>query len=555
VCFVAIKILQSAQTPEYDLRGISIDLTRKTGVLIRQSRKGADLAAFESRLRQESLVPVAVALRGDADSSNIILYDEGSGVSGTKGYDERPQLSRLYLDIANRVVGSIVVARADRLFRDKHFRNVSMFTEVAEKQRIMLIVPGKAVYDFTKTRDLQAFQREMQESYSYLSTQIAYMQDTRQQKVQRGFYGGGNLPAPYAIERAAPKDQQVPVIYVPWQGLAIDLFEKLRSFEYMLSRMARYIEEQPYVFPYPCAEDLQRLMFITRMRRVPGGYTFSSPDTINKYFSNLTLGGYAMIGRDCDGNVLLLANAFEPAVPMDLLSASFAAITGHYPDGSPFERKKWIVRSRNAPWEDSPSILRGLLHSDDGAVSYYANNTKARPMYKCHQVLNEEGWTINNRVGIMRQVTSWAVGCEDLDHIVIKRLCELSQCDGDMSDRIKGFWDQRKSNEVSQAHILTTQIQKAEADIARLDELLTHPAAPLSPYTEKRYIKMLAEAEGDLERLLKKRTELGQYKDPANVIPDFYYVLSHLPTEYKKLTPFLTSRQNTRSLRPLIASV
>src|SRR5215469_5001667 len=180
---MAIKIVQAPTTLECDLRGIALDLSRKTGVLIRQSKKGADLESRESRLRQESLVPVAALLRGDPDRSNIILYDEGSGVSGTKGYDQRPQLSRLYMDIANGVVGSIVVARADRLFRDKHFRNVSMFTEVAEKQRIMLIVPGRAIYDFTKTRDLQAFQREMQEAYSYLSTQIAYMHDTRLQKI------------------------------------------------------------------------------------------------------------------------------------------------------------------------------------------------------------------------------------------------------------------------------------------------------------------------------------------------------------------------------------
>jgi DNA invertase Pin-like site-specific DNA recombinase len=199
---VGIKIVQTPRTPDYDLRGVALDLTRKSGVLIRQSKKGADIASPESRLRQESLVPVAVALRGDEDQSQIILYDEGSGVSGTKGYDQRPELSRLYMDIANGVIGSIVVARADRLLRDKHFRNVSMFTELAERQRIMVIVRGRTVYDFTKTKDLQAFQREMQEAYSYIATQVAYMHDTKRQKIQRGLYGGGNLPAPYAIERA-----------------------------------------------------------------------------------------------------------------------------------------------------------------------------------------------------------------------------------------------------------------------------------------------------------------------------------------------------------------
>lgn len=263
-----IKIIQTAVTPEYDLRGVAIDLGRKTGVLIRQSKKGADLESRESRLRQELLVPVAIALRGESDGSNVILYDEGSGVSGTKGYDERPQLSRLYMDIANGVIGSIVIARADRLFRDKHFRNVSMFTELAERQCLMLIVPGRTVYDFTKTKDLQAFQREMQESYSYIATQVAYMQDTRRQKIQRGFYGGGNLPAPYVIERAAEKERQIPVIYRPWQPIAIDLFERFRDYDYILARVASYIEVQPYIFPYPSADDLQRYMYYERSQVV-----------------------------------------------------------------------------------------------------------------------------------------------------------------------------------------------------------------------------------------------------------------------------------------------
>jgi hypothetical protein len=192
----SICIIQSARTAAYHTEGISIDLTRKTGVLIRQSKKGADIDARESRLRQESLVPAAVQLRGDENDANIVLYDEGSGVSGTKGYDQRPQLSRLYLDIANDVIGSIVVARADRLFRDKHFRNVSMFTELAERKAISLIVPGRSVYDFTKTRDLQAFQREMQEAYNYIASQIAYMHDTKAQKVQRGQYGAAICPLP-----------------------------------------------------------------------------------------------------------------------------------------------------------------------------------------------------------------------------------------------------------------------------------------------------------------------------------------------------------------------
>lgn len=437
------------------------------------------------------------------------------------------------------MIGSIVVARADRLFRDKHFRNVSMFTEIAERQRIILVVPGRAVYDFTKTRDVQAFQREMEEAYSYIATQVAYMHDTRLQKIQRGLYGGGNLPAPYAIDRSMEKEQQVPVIYRPWQPIVIDLFERFRNLDFVLARIARYIEDQPHIFPYPSAEGRQRYMFKTLMRTVPGGYTFSSGDSIRKYFSNLTLGGYAKIGKDSEGNILFLANAFEPAVPMDLLGASYAAITGHCPDGTPFEGKKYVVRSRSStPGMESPAVLHGLLASDDGMAFYLSETKNTRPVYGCNKDMGDrDGWSLKGKIGIMQQKRIWSVPCEELDQIVISRLCELIRFDGNMSDRIKAFWERRTSNELNEAQLLTAQLEKAEAQIRRLDKLLTDPEVPLTADAERRYLEMLRGTEADRDRLLKKQAAQDQQRNPADVLPNFYHMLTHLPDEYKRLTP------------------
>lgn len=63
--------------------------------------KKSDKNYYESRLWQETMLAVAAEIRGDEDDRNILLYDEGAGISGTKGYDERPKLSKLYMDIAN----------------------------------------------------------------------------------------------------------------------------------------------------------------------------------------------------------------------------------------------------------------------------------------------------------------------------------------------------------------------------------------------------------------------------------------------------------------------
>ena len=461
-------------------------------------------------------------------------------MSGTKGYDQRPELSRLYMDIANGVIGSIVVARADRLFRDKHFRNVSMFTELAERQRIMVIVPGRTVYDFTKTKDLQAFQREMQEAYSYIATQVAYMHDTKQQKIQRGLYGGGNLPAPYAIERAMGKDRRVPVIYRPWRQIALELFERFRDYDYVQARLAHYIDELPFVFPFPPADDLQRYMFPTLMRQVTGGYTFSSSDSIRKYCSNLVLGGYAKIGRDTDGNILLLADAFEAAIPMDLLGPSFAAITGRYLDGTPWEGRRLVIRThaKKPSLAESQALLHGVLDSADGQVFYYGFSTKTDclPVYACNKDMIRDGQVLKGRSGIIKRDRAWSVACEELDRIVVKRLCDLARYDGDLSARIKTYWDRRAQHGVSQTQLLKLQIDKAEAQIHRLDQLLTDPATPLSAETERRYIEALRDTEADAHRLRAALTkQQAETQDPNEIVANFYTVLANLAVQFPRL--------------------
>lgn len=45
---------------------------------------------------------------------------------------------------------------------------------------------------------------------------------------------------------------------------------------------------------------------------------------------------------------------------------------------------------------------------------------------------------------------------------------------------------------------------------------------------------MLGEAEKDLTRLLRKQADRQEIEEPQSIIPNFYYVLAHLPTEYKK---------------------
>lgn len=107
--------------------------------------------------------------------------------------------------------------------------------ERAEAHRV-----GAPVYDFAKTKDLQTFQKEMQDAYNYLATEILYLIETCQQKVQRGLYGGGHLPAPYVIDRLAWKDERRPLIYCAWLEPALELFKQFHDSDFSFAYICRY---------------------------------------------------------------------------------------------------------------------------------------------------------------------------------------------------------------------------------------------------------------------------------------------------------------------------
>ena len=173
----AFKLRQAENRPNNYAGALpEIDKRRATAVLVRQSKDGADTAQAESRETQLGLQDYGRLLYGD-DAPDVRLYDEGSGVSGQKRIDQRKQLDLLYQDINRGIIGIIVLAREDRLFRNKHMDQVGAFTKLAEEKKIKLIVPPISsvarydetrVYDFTVYQDLRAFQEKMKEAYAYI---------------------------------------------------------------------------------------------------------------------------------------------------------------------------------------------------------------------------------------------------------------------------------------------------------------------------------------------------------------------------------------------------
>ena len=137
----SFKLRQADNRPNYyDGALPEIDRKRATAVLVRQSKTGADTAQAESRETQLGLQDYGRLLYGDVEP-DVRLYDEGAGVSGQKRIDQRKELDHLYQDMHKGIIGTIVLAREDRLFRNKHMDQVGVFTKLAEEKKIKVIVP------------------------------------------------------------------------------------------------------------------------------------------------------------------------------------------------------------------------------------------------------------------------------------------------------------------------------------------------------------------------------------------------------------------------------
>ena len=129
----SFKLRQADNRPNYyDGALPEIDRKRATAVLVRQSKTGADTAQAESRETQLGLQNYGRLLYRD-DEPDVRLYDEGAGVSGQKRIDQREVLDRLYKDMHKGIVGTVVLSREDRLFRNKHMDQVGAFTGLLRK--------------------------------------------------------------------------------------------------------------------------------------------------------------------------------------------------------------------------------------------------------------------------------------------------------------------------------------------------------------------------------------------------------------------------------------
>ncbi len=181
----------------------------------------------------------------------VILIDDDQGISGAKGFDERPGLSRLYDLITSRAIGCVICADPDRLSRDHWQILPNVLMKTCEESHVIIKTPAMT-FDFCgpyAAFSRLAFRQSSQMAADFLKTYIrGKMLPARQWLIDRGLYGGGSVCLGYVIGSDGK--------YQPFPLLA-ELVQQCLEFvirnDCNLKRTLGYIEQSSLRFP-PRAE-------------------------------------------------------------------------------------------------------------------------------------------------------------------------------------------------------------------------------------------------------------------------------------------------------------
>jgi hypothetical protein len=510
-----------------------IDKSRKTAVYIRQSDEDADDEHGESRQTQLDLINFAMRLRREDNQDGVIIYDEGAGRSGRLRIDERPKLQRLWADISTGIIGTIIVAREDRLFRDKHGGQVAIFTEKAELMRLTIIVPPLSpksslkVYDFTNFSHLRAFQDKMRAAYDYIEFHIGYMHLNQRNKASRGCYDGRSLPPGLVVPRLADKadrTDQRPVVYQPWQEKMQWLFRRFKDLNWGIPQLIREIEQLPYLFPMPSEDDYARFIFKNSLTKVPGGFKPRIDQTVKNWLTNAGLIGWWIVSEE-SGEVII--DNHDPVIDRASFEEAYIHITGYNLDGVliPGVRRERTFQARRSRVKEPGAVLRYIL-KNPGANITVTPGGKPHDNYVAYK--RDDGKVYTDSI--------FAIPCADLDDVVVDRLATISEVDAHLADRIL-------------ANIQAVQEQQAEAALTIEEELAGFEAQIVELRTRLISLKTILNDQETLEGLGNKlngligeRDTLKEKKRTLSLIngkeevAEFYDTIGNVKALFHKLT-------------------
>ena len=487
-----------------------IDRKRYTAVLIRQSDHKAEADHIFSRESQLKLVWYAVRLRGDETDEWIRVYDEGAGVSGQKRIDQRKELNRLYKDIKDGLVGSLVIIHEDRLFRDEYHTNDTTFIELLAKHDVLLFVrTDHRRYDCTKSSERNALLEKMIASRNYLDDHVlGRMNGNQDAKALQGLFVGTNLGMGFVTR--GKKKEQVILIYEPWAERIRWMYGRFKELDDVY-KLGREIEAMPYLFPDPSADDFLTYTFKIHMAKVPGGFKPSCIETIKYMLSNLSYAG-AVIYK----GAIISWDSSRAIVDKELALWAYHKITGRDIEGNLLEG----VERRSLRSDSAQAVLKYILRDPAGPL--YVTRPE-QPEYVRQSLIKDR--EPNSK--FLRDVT-FAIRAHLIDDIFLDRIKALAIADQHIAQTIEQSIQSLEEEHVEEIVSIDDQLVQVRLEITKTLAFLHDEILTLTPKEKAMYNKTLAGLR-DREQALVEAQEQAQQTDLKKDYEELADLLADIP--------------------------
>jgi len=276
---------------------VRLPLRRKAFVYPRLSTHEQRKKSLWSLEMQEGLRNSAHA---DGYRDDQIIYDPRDlGISGTKGWEERPALAALIQAIEADEVEAVYVVHISRISRDQTLIDGLEFGEICKQHGVLIVMPTMRL-NLRDSMHMRLYRQEIERAADEIELLKMRLGGPKRHKALSGRFDGRSVAPGYLVDHQAQSETcERYVLYPPHAEVVRTLFQAIIAAG-TPTRAARWLRDHGIIFPHfgsevPLEDIARSSLHRTRYSsQCPGGFVIS-PTLVRSIVTNPVYLGWWLV--------------------------------------------------------------------------------------------------------------------------------------------------------------------------------------------------------------------------------------------------------------------
>jgi len=226
---------------------VRLPLIRKAFIYQRLSTHEQRKKSLWSLEMQDALSEQAKAdgYRGD----QIIVERRDLGISGTKGWEERPGLAALIQAIEADEVEAVYVVPISRISRDQTLIDGLEFGELCKQHRVLIVMPTMCL-NLRDSMHMRLYRQEIERAADEIELLKMRLGGPKRHKALSGRFDGRSVAPGYLVDHQAQSETRERYVLYPLHAEVVrTLFQAIITAG-TPTRAARWLRDHSIIFPH-----------------------------------------------------------------------------------------------------------------------------------------------------------------------------------------------------------------------------------------------------------------------------------------------------------------